>query len=613
VKNLLKHHPVVIFLLFIAFLGTGISGFSAASAHPGVSVKAADAVYQRIDKSYRINSDGSFTLTLHIRVKVLTYKGKKDHADFKYPYNAAYQSVKILTAHTLSSAGKVIPVGPRERHDITSPEDAGATIYSHRRVKVVNFPSVMPGSTVEITLEHHSEKGFWTMECFQLHDPITLKTVSVSLPAGMALSQKLPALSLKHSEKIVKGRRVFRWEASHVPGFIREPLAPPYENRGTCLFLSSFSSWKSVSRFFTPLFSKPLAKGTGERLKETSPDALYVAFMKRFINYPIDLFHTNLTFQSPAVTAKKGYGSSMDLAILFYSLLKQKGEMPTLLLVNTDRIFIREFQDMPTPALFNDVVVRCGNSDYAFNMRELPPGYTGLAGMAALDIQSGSLTGIHSRYPNKDTLRLNLRATPAFSLKGTFEMISEGTKAVLMRAWLRHKSDQEWRIAASQILHGIDPLARPLKPVVKNGIDVLAAPVTLQGMFRIPRLFPVNGAFSFTAIPSPDLPDGLNTCLETRQGPLMISRESTNILEEKIIFPEGTRVRHHPASTHGKLKILEWKIIFSVHKNTILFRRVLHLNRGILYPRTASYYKFLKVLKDLFRPSARLIVLEKTR
>ena len=364
---------------------------------------------------------------------------------------------------------------------------------------------------------------------------------------------------------------------------------------------------------FTPLFFKPLSKRAGNVLKETTPDALYVAFMKRFINYPIDLFHTNLTFQSPAVTAKKSYGSSMDLAILFYSLLKQKGETPTLLLVNTDRIFIREFQDMPTPALFNDVVVRCGNSDYAFNMRELPPGYTGLAGMAALDIQSGSLTGIHSHYPNKDTLRLNLRATPAFSLKGTFKMISEGTKAVSTRAWLRHKSDQEWRIAASQILHGIDPLAQPLKTIAKSGINNLTAPVTLQGAFRIPRLFPVSGAFSFTAIPSPNFPDGLKTCLETRQGPLMISRKSTDILEEKIIFSEGIRVLHHPASTSGKSKILEWKTIFSVYKNSISFRRVLRLNRGILYPRTAPYFRFLKTLKNLARPSARLIILEKTR
>jgi len=609
----LKHHVALISLFVFGFFGAGAPGFSAEPAPWKASVKTADAVYQRIDKSYRIKKDGSFTLTLHLRVKILTYKGKKDHADFKYPYNAAYQSVKILTARTLSLSGKVIPVDPREIHDITSPEDAGAAIYSRQRVKVVNFPSVTPGSTVEITLKLHSGKGFWATECFRLHDPIKLKTVGVSLPVEMPLSKKLPVLSLKYSEKKVKKQRVLRWEAGNIPGFDIEPLAPPYENRGTCLFLSTFSSWKVVGRFFTPLFSKPLSRGAGNILKETAPDALYVAFMKHFISYPIDLFHTNLVFQSPAVTAEKGYGSSMDLAILFYSLLKQKGETPALLLANADRIFIREFRDMPTPALFNDVIVRCGNSDYAFNRRELPPGYTGLEGMAALDIHAGMLTGIHSRYSDKSTTRLDLRATPDFSLSGTFETISEGTQAVSMRAWLRHKSDEEWRIAASQILHGIDPLAQPLKAVVKKGIDVLTVPVTLRGAFRISRLFPVSGAFSFTAIPSPDLPDGLKTCLETRQGPLMISRKSTDVLEEKIIFPEGTRILHHPASTRGKSKILEWKTTFSVYKNSISFRRVLQLNRGILYPRTAPYFRFLKTLKNLARPSARLIVFEKTR
>jgi len=580
----------------------------------GLDLKAADAIHEVIEKSYKVNKNGSYTLTVHVRTKVLTYKGKKEHADFKYPYNSAYQSVKVLDAHTLTLEGKVIPVEPKEMHDINDPEDARATIYSYERLKVVNFPSVEPGSTVEIKFELHSKRGFWAMECFRLSDPVKQKIVTVTLPDTSILRIKPPYIRLENTKRQEGENVVYRWEARNVPKRIYEPMLPPIENRKTCLFLSTFKSWKEVAGFFGKILKEPPLYEDVKGFKGETPDHLYVNFMKHFTIYPIDFFHTALTLQAPETTLKKGYGSPMDLALLFYGILKKKGFVPRFLVMNSGGVMLGEFKEMPLPFLFDDAIVRCKGSDYAFYAKDLPPGFTGLEGrQLVLDLTTGRLAPSIQRYENRSIAHLSLAPTSSFDLEGVFSMRSEGMQAVSVRNWLKYKTREEWRIAASQILHGIDPIARPEGKITKQGLNTLTIPVVLAGKFLIPRPFPNNGNLSFVTIKKPDLPGGLETCLETRKGPLMVGRDFTGIFEQKIALPKGLHVLHHPPSRSGSLKVMDFELGVHIRKNELIFGRRVHLKRGILYPGTAAYFRFVKAINALYRPANRLIVLERMR
>ncbi len=569
------------------------------------------AVYRLIEKDYTVKPDGSYTLITHVVVHVLNYKGKKDHADFKYSYNTSTQSVEVLEARTLRADGKSIPVTDKEIHDINAPEDARATLYSQQRVKVVNFPSVEPGTTVEIRLRVKSRKGFWAMECFRLPDPVVRKVVRVTLPVGMKLTVKLPRLKLERKESW-KGKTVtYRYEARNVPRRVQEPGLPPIENRGTCLFLTTLASWKEAARFFAGTLSTPGLSAGVDPFMEKTPDDLYEALMKRFIPYPIDYFHTALSFQAPAETLKKGYGSSIDLAILFYHLLKKRGLSPSYLAANTARTFLAPFKDTPLPPLFDDVMVRCQGKDYAFYAKDLPPGYTGLQGKRVLDLSEGALTPSRIHYPNREVSRLLLTPTGAFDLEGKFKTTSEGSRAVETRSWLRYMTRDEWRIAALQILHDIDPLARSLGEISRKGLNTLAAPVVLEGKFKIPCQFPGSGQFTYIHLEGPSLPLRLETLSENRRGPFMVDRMLTSDTEIRITLPAGMKVCYAPPASKGRMKVMDWSVGVKEGANGFTFHRVIRLKRGILYPGTKEYHDFITAIRRLYAPYNSVAILEK--
>jgi len=580
-----------------------------ASAMP--NLKTADAVYEKIDKTYQVHRDGSYCLTLHYRVRVLTYKGKKDHADFRYPYNTTYQTVRVESAKTITVDGKILPVDEKEIHDINDPEDAVASIYSQEHMKVVNFPSVEPGTTVELTLKVESKRGFWATECFKLGDPVIQKVVTVSLPKGMPLKIKLPALKIHQEISHRKGRTIYRWIARNRPKQIEEPMLPPMESRGSCLFLSTFSDWSDVAAFFRRMLPKIPAKTEEREFRTDSPDQLYIHLMKRFLVYPLDIFHTSLKFQPPALTQKKGYGSQVDLAALFYGLLKSRGYHPAFFMMNTDGVFLKDFEKMPIPSLFNDILVRCRGVDYAFFAKELPPGYNGLQGERVLDLKHGKLVPSRQRYVNRSVSRLTFILTTASTLKGHFILSTEGRPAMLVRSWLRYKTKNEWRIAASQIYHEIDPIARSEGKLRSEGLDTLTAPVVLKGSFVIPRSFPVNGDWLFVNIRKPDLPEDLETLLSARCGPLMISRDETLSLTMKISLPLHVKVLRFPQPLKGSTKAMDWDYEMKSSGNRLTVHRVIHVKRSILFPGTPEYRAFIRVLTKLYRPSNRLIVLER--
>ena len=190
-------------------------------------------------------------------------------------------------------------------------------------------------------------------------------------------------------------------------------------------------------------------------------------------------------------------------------------------------------------------------------------------------------------------------------------MRSEGRQAVSVREWLRYKTRGEWHIAASQILHDIDPLARPAGEIERQGLDTLTAPVVLKGRFIIPHPFPKNGDWSFVTLEEPDLPGNLETLLESRRGPLMVPRDYTERFDEEIVLPPGVYARHYPPLQKGALKVMDWMFYVTLQKNKLKIQRVIHLKRGILFPGTKAYFKFIRAIRSLYSPVSRLIVLEK--
>ncbi len=616
-----NQRPKIIFCPFILITPLLVMLLLSACSHeilrqPGKKQATADALNLLISKEYTINRDGSYDLRLHLQRQILTYKGKKDFADFKFTYNNSYQSVTINKAQTITPDGTVIAASEKESHDIQAPWTAGASIYSRCRQKIINLPSVTVGSTIEIEATLHSQLGFWASETFRLTNPIKQKIVSITIPEGMKLTVFRPPWIEPASIQPRPEGRMYRWEVKDVPAIIPEQMMPADENMGSCLLVSTFTDWRQVADWYhsrlkqaetnQSLTSKFVKQA---KLDKSSVNELYESLMQRVTPHPIDFLETELKPQPPATTIAKGHGTPADLALAFYQLLKQQRISASLLFVNTNGIMLNEFSRSPSPGLLTNPVVRCQGRDYSFQRQELPPGFTGCEGQLALNLANGRLEPIITTFGNRRASRISLRTNGQGSIEGSLHTVLSGQPAIAIREQLRYLTPQEMQVTTSRILHTIDPLAVLNGPFTTTGIDTPGQPVTIDFNFTIPRELAFAGGSYFLNLPTPALPEEYTSCREQRRNPLLIDKDFTDEVELQLILPPGFTFKALPVAGSGQLANLSWKSISQVNKKrTLRWSRSIKLVRGVIHTGEA-YRQFRQAAISLYQPESRMVMI----
>ena len=584
----------------------------------GKKPATADAINLLISKEYTVSRDGSYDLHLHLQRRILTYKGKKDFADFKLTYNNSYQSVTVNRAQTTTPDGAVIAASEKEYHDIQAPWTAGASIYSHCRQKVINLPSVTVGSIIEIEVTLHSRLGFWTSETFRLTNPIRQKVVSVTVPEGMKLTVFRPSWMEPADIQPRSEGKIYRWEARDVPAVIPEQMMPAAENMGSCLLVSTFADWRQVAEWYRSRLNQ--AESSRElldndfvkqaKLDRSSVDKLYESLMQRVTPHPIDFLETELKPQPPAATIAKGHGTPTDLALAFCQLLEQQQIPAALLFVNTNGIMLDEFSRSPSPGLLTNPVVRCRGRDYSFRQQELPPGFNGCEGQLALDLIDGTLKPIITFFNNRRYSKISLRPNGQGLLAGSLHMVLTGQPAISVRDQLRYLTPEELQVATSRILHGIDPLAARKGPFKTTGIDNPEQPVTIDFNFVIPRELPFAGGYYFLNLPLPTLADEYAVLREKRRNPLLITESFSDDVELQLILPPGFRFKTLPVGGKGQLDNLSWESANQIDGDSAFtWSRHINLRRGII-PADESYQQFRSTIIKLCAPENRMVMIK---
>ena len=584
------------------------------SAFPAGWQGDADALNLLIDKRYMVNQDGSYELHLHVIRKIITYKGKKNYADFKLAYNDSYQTVTIEKAQTTTPEGSVIAAGTEEVHDTLAPWTANSSIHSHTRQKIVNLPSVVPGATIEIELTIHSRLGFWAEELFRLDDPISRKTVSVTIPKRLPLYYREAAEVCQTKQQHENGTTTYTWEATMLPKQIPEQLAPRTENQNFCLLLSTFGNWQQVASWYQdhvvatadPLTDLALDNFT---LETATADQLYESMMRQITPNPINFLATDLVPQTATETLTQGYGTPADLALLFYHLLEHFQFPATLLWANTTGIFLADLSAAPSPGLLTNPLVRSDNKDYSFERQELPPGFSGCEGQLALNLTSGSLVPVITSHPSQQHAEINLSLSAEGLVAGSMKTTLTGEPAVKARSQWRYLSPQERHIVVSQFLHAIDPLAVIDGTLTTTGIEALQQPVIIACRFTIPRALPFSGGYYFFAVPEPKLPTEYTTCLPNRRAALVVDTPFTDSLELTISLPADTTCSKIPVTSTGKLPGVSWETTTAMDGSRLRHSRNIELRRSIL-PVNAGYHQFRQQLVSFHQPGMRLVMVK---
>lgn len=602
----------------------------AANTATGTKVQSllqdADAVNLKIEKHYTINADGSYKLNLYIRRRILTYKGKKEYADFKLNYNQARQQVKLLKAQTTTVKGEVLTVKPEEVHDIPAPRNSEVSLYSKSRQMVVSLPAVEPGSEIELELELQSKNGFWCQENFRLNDPIIDKTVTIDAPASLNLRFRAP-----HSLKLLKQQGKtgsdtirYKWRKKNIPALTPERGAAPLLEQGFSLLVSTFSNWQQVTDLFKQSFinAKNLNNNIIPSSKLDNSDAdddpishqLYRQ-IRKLTTYEISFQETNWKIQSPAETRRLSYGTDCDLALLFATQLKLHRQPADLVMVCSQNHFLKKFADFPYPGWWDTAIVKSGTDFFLFSSEKTAPGITGYDDRIGLDLESGEIIVVKDRTANKITTKLDMNLQDFPNCRGEYTLHLYGRTASEWRSQWRDISAPEREIAANQFLHQIDPEAEFIKKLSITGLNDDRKNLTFKCKYILDNS-DINISKDslkpqyLLPLKAPELPFQLKSMLTDRKQPLTISNNLIISNQIAIQLPDRGTVIAMPPTTAGNLPGFSWQVTsnFDPKNRTFNFSRTITLQRGIIQTDTPDYQNLVSIIRLLYQPDSLRVI-----
>ena len=373
---------------------------------------------------YNLTDAHSWTETRSVRMKILTYAGKKRHSELKFDYNPVWEDIKLEKATVTAADGKTKSVAPEEQNVLDAVWVGAAPRYPAAKTLVVSLPGVDVGSVIEYRIRRVKKDRpfFAAREAFRGFDPIRSKDVEIETPPNMSLTvQPRMAERIRHSESSPdKQRRTRRWAVRDARAIKRERYLPPWWSFNPGVSLSA-GDWRAYAQNVRKALHEAAAgrtaagkKALGLVRNPTKAEEKVRAirdFVARTVRLAGPALHAlPLSAITPAdQTLKDGYGNTADRAVVIYAMLSAVGLTPEFVLASS----FPEVSGLnpplltcPDPEDFGTVLVRVRlGRDFIYlndTNQYAALGATPHDGNYGLTLRSGEIETTHAVYKKRD-------------------------------------------------------------------------------------------------------------------------------------------------------------------------------------------------------------------
>lgn len=324
-----------------------------------------------IDESwYTIDADGNWVSRTRTTQKICNERGRSA-ANVHLPYNAAFESIKILRARTIRPDGSVVEVKPSEIQEVTP--YSGYAMYSSMKAKVLIMPAVTDDCIIDYEWEVSGRKTimpphFWNGWYYQSTEPTVLSRFTLQIPVDRGFGSQDYNTDIKPTVTASKDgkTKTYVWEGRNFGELEGEPNMPPRSEICPWFEFSSVTEWNEIAAWYWRLV-EPQMKTTPEiekKVDELIKGKLTDEEKARAIFYWVEnsIRYVGLEFGASAYEPHGAkdvftnqYGDCKDQATLLVTMLRHAGikAYPVLLSVSYRGEMKRR---LPSPGQFNHCI-----------------------------------------------------------------------------------------------------------------------------------------------------------------------------------------------------------------------------------------------------------------
>ena len=606
----------------------------------------------------REDGDGSSVMTHQVLVKILQDRGRNEFSDQKINFDSDTDSVEVVVARTWLPDLSTVPVEPKAINVITYPEATEASMYADIKQKVISYPSIAPGVTIELVtrtiykpeqkdIESEVATPYWDTQLFRMQEPILSKVFELDLGKGAAapkieiLNGLSPAVTSNDD-----GRTVYRWSVENSPMIIAEPHMPESISYVPAVAFSSLDSWDRLGKFISERFYPSIEPDEAIRTKvseltagaRSAADsvraiALFVVKDIRSIGLPLGLAGWR---PNPAAEVfANRYGDIRDKTVLLAAMLEAAGfeGYPALMSSDQKDLLIRE---VPSPDQFDRMGVYLpgtfvdstfSNRYYDGSLRDglwlIPTGSYNKYGFYSLgqDVPAlvvkpdgGSLMNT-ADFPSTKNLTFNeyeISIAGNGDLSGKIETVTDGLFDGRLRSQIKDLTPAERDKLFQQFVNAIGESAELVDYKVSD-LEDLAATASVSLEYKAPELGVVQkdmmivhlpiAPFSFSNLPyTPELQERSFD---------FVSQGRFALLESFLIkLPAGWKVAYLADQLEAETPFGNWRITSGKANGAVTFTRRMEVSTR--WVTLDNYAEFKKFMDGFSLPKNTLLLLEKT-
>jgi hypothetical protein len=302
-----------------------------------IAQPASDAVFEKIEKTYTLNDDGSMDFRYYKKLKLLTpYSFNRLYGETFIVYNPPHQQLTINLARVTQKDGKEVNAPENAFNEVLPHFAADAPFYNHLREMVVTHAGLESEVVIELDYTIHSDSGYFSAlmadELISESSPVLEENIIIRLPDWKKLYYKV--LNLRTAPVITasKGYNEYKFTFVNINENTHESNQPLDNSHLPHLLFSTFSAaaaqhYLACQDALSYNADESMKNAVAKLKKESKNDLQLVLKIRDMVvnninTYPIPLEFTGYTARTPVKIWNSNGGTPFEKCLLMTTLYR---------------------------------------------------------------------------------------------------------------------------------------------------------------------------------------------------------------------------------------------------------------------------------------------------